>query len=42
LHESKFKEENGYVEQSHRTDDEKFYIPYGLEIKDTESLFLMA
>jgi len=36
------KEENGYVERSHRTDDEEFYIPYGLEVKDTESLFLMA
>jgi hypothetical protein len=27
---------------SHRIDDEEFYIPYGLEVKDTESLFLMA
>lgn len=36
------KEENGYVERSHRTDDEEFYIPYGLEIKDTNALFLMA
>ncbi len=36
------KEENGYVERSHRTDDEEFYIPYGLEVKDTDSLFLMA
>lgn len=36
------KEENGHVERSHRTDDEEIYIPYGLEIKDTNSLFLMA
>ncbi len=36
------KEQNSYVERSHRTDDEEFYIPYGLEIKDTNSLFLIA
>ncbi|MEO0117437.1 MAG: hypothetical protein ABIK97_07930, partial [candidate division WOR-3 bacterium] len=36
------KEQNGYVERSHRTDDEYFYIPYGKEIKDTMSLFLLA
>ena len=36
------KEENSYVERSHRTDNEEFYITYGLEIKDTNSLFLMA
>jgi transposase len=35
-------EQNAYVERSHKTDDEDFYIPYGLEIKDTNSLFLMA
>lgn len=36
------KEQNGYVERSHKTDDEELYIPYGQEIKDTNSLFLMA
>lgn len=36
------KEENGHVERSHKTDDEELYIPYGLEIKDTNSLFLIA
>ena len=36
------KEQNGYVERSHRTDDEELYIPYGTEIKDTNSLFLIA
>ena len=36
------KEQNGHVERSHRTDDEELYIPYGLEIKDTNSLFLIA
>ncbi|MCX7995662.1 MAG: transposase [candidate division WOR-3 bacterium] len=36
------KEQNGYVERSHRTDDEELYIPFGLEIKDTNSLFLIA
>ena len=36
------KEENGHVERSHKTDDEEFYIPYGLEIKDTNSLFLIG
>jgi len=36
------KEENGYVERSHRTDDEEFYIPFGKEIKDTKSLFATA
>jgi hypothetical protein len=30
------------VRRSHRANDEEFYIPYGLEVKDTESLFLMA
>lgn len=35
-------EENSHVERSHKTDDEELYIPYGLEIKDTNSLFLMA
>lgn len=36
------KEENGHVERSHKTDDEELYIPYGFEIKDTNSLFLTA
>jgi hypothetical protein len=36
------KEENGHVERSHKTDDEELYIPLGLEIKDTNSLFLIA
>ncbi len=36
------KEQNGYVERSHRTDDEELYIPYGAEIEDTNSLFLIA
>jgi transposase len=35
-------QQNGYVERSHRTDDEDFYIPYGLHIKDTNTLFLLA
>lgn|GEM_PF-1307781 len=35
-------EQNAYVERSHKTDDEDFYIPYGLEIKNTNSLFLLA
>jgi len=33
------KEQNGYVERHHRTDDEEFYIPYGGEIRGTDSLF---
>lgn len=36
------KEQNGYVERSHRTDDDEFYIPWGFEIKDTKTLFLTA
>ena len=36
------KEQNGHVERSHKTDDEELYIPLGLEIKDTNTLFLMA
>lgn len=36
------KEQNGHVERSHKTDDEELYIPYGLEIKDTNSLFPTA
>ncbi len=36
------KEENGHVERSHKTDDEELYIPFGLEIKDIKSLFLIA
>lgn len=36
------KEQNGYVERSHRTDDEELYIPFGLEMKDINSLFLIA
>jgi transposase len=35
-------QQNGYVERSHRTDDEELYIPYGLEIKNTNTLFLLA
>jgi putative transposase len=35
-------EQNAYVERSHRTDDDDFYIPYGIEIKDARTLFLMA
>ncbi len=41
IHKSR-KEENAHVERSHKTDDEELYIPYGLEIKDTDSLFLTA
>ena len=33
------KEQNGYVERSHRIDDEELYIPYGKEIKDIASQF---
>jgi len=36
------KEQNGYVERSHRTDDEEFYIPYGSEIKDAGTQFAFA
>jgi transposase InsO family protein len=35
-------QQNGYVERSHRTDDEEFYIPYGVHIKDMNTLFLLA
>jgi hypothetical protein len=33
------KEQNGYAERSHRTDDEELYIPYGSEIKDEKAQF---
>jgi len=35
------KEQNGYVGWSHRTDDEEFYIPFGNEFNDTNSLLTM-
>jgi len=35
-------EQNGHVERSHKTDDEEFYIPYGLGIEDINTLFLTA
>lgn len=36
------REQNGYVERSHRTDDEELYIPYGGEIKDVATHFSLA
>ncbi|MEO0093977.1 MAG: helix-turn-helix domain-containing protein, partial [candidate division WOR-3 bacterium] len=36
------KEQNGYVERSHRTDDEELYIPYGNKITDVSSQFTLA
>ena len=35
-------EENGYVERSHRTDDEEFYIPRLSTIKNNNQFFLEA
>jgi len=40
--EKRKKEQNGYVERKHRTDDEELYIPYGGEIKDLKTLFEVA
>ncbi len=36
------KEQNGYVERKHRTDDEELYIPYGEKITDDKTLFEIA
>jgi len=35
-------QENGFVERSHRTDDEEFYIPRLSTIKNTDTFFLEA
>lgn len=35
-------QENGFVERSHRTDDEEFYIPRLSKIKNTDQFFLEA
>jgi len=36
------KEQNGYVEQKHWTDDEGLYIPYGEKITNDKTLFEVA
>ena len=36
------KEDNAFVERSHRTDDEEFYIPQGKRIKDKEQFLAFA
>jgi len=36
------KEDNAFVERSHRTDDEEFYIPSGKRFKDKENFLFFA
>jgi transposase len=36
------KEDNAFIERSHRTDDEEFYIPYGSKFKDKENFLYFA
>lgn len=36
------KEDNAFVERSHRTDDEEFYVPQGKKFKDKENFLYFA